>query len=59
MRDKPAPLYQLLLGPSGAGIFLREVQAVWPSVAPYVDDQMQDGARAAGLPTDAAELSST
>ena len=45
------------IGPSGAGIFLREVQAVWPSVAPYVDGRVRDGARAAGLPTDAAELS--
>ena len=28
------------IGPSGAGIFLREVQAVWPSVAPWARSSM-------------------
>ena len=38
------------IGPSGASIFLREVQETWPSVAPYVDDKMAAGARKAGMP---------
>jgi endonuclease III len=38
------------IGPSGAAIFLREVQAVWPSVAPYLDDRVRQGARELGLP---------
>ena len=44
------------IGPSGADIFLREVQAVWPSVAPYLDDRVIEGARRLGLPTGPAEL---
>ncbi len=39
------------IGPAGASIFLREVQAVWPSVAPYLDERVQAGARELGLPT--------
>ncbi|MCL2582852.1 MAG: endonuclease [Streptosporangiales bacterium] len=38
------------IGPAGASIFLREVQETWPSVAPYADGKMADGARKAGLP---------
>jgi endonuclease III len=37
------------IGPTGASIFLREVQETWPSVAPYVDDKMTTGAQKAGL----------
>src|ERR1700742_1355951 len=37
------------IGPAGASIFLREVQAVWPSVAPYVDDRVRQGARELGF----------
>jgi hypothetical protein len=44
------------LGPVGASIFLREVQAVWPEVRPYLDGKAIDGAEAVGLPTDPAEL---
>jgi endonuclease III len=44
------------IGPLGADIFLREVQAVWPSVAPYLDDRVIEGARRIGLPADVAEL---
>lgn len=44
------------IGPSGAGIFLREVQAVWPSVSPYLDDRVIEGARRIGLPADVTEL---
>ncbi|WP_049571141.1 hypothetical protein [Nonomuraea sp. SBT364] len=38
------------IGPAGADIFLREVQAVWPQVAPHLDGRVLDGARAVGLP---------
>jgi endonuclease III len=44
------------IGPAGAAIFLREVQGVWPGVAPYVDDLAAKGASRLGLPTDPAEL---
>ncbi|GIF23439.1 hypothetical protein BJ973_004051 [Actinoplanes tereljensis] len=44
------------IGPTGAGIFLREVQAVWPDVAPYADSKVIDGARLLQLPSSAAEL---
>ena len=40
------------IGPTGASIFLREVQHAWPSVAPYVDARMISGARRVGLPAD-------
>lgn len=39
------------IGPTGAAIFCREVQGVWPDVAPYVDEKVVLGARALGLPT--------
>ncbi len=57
-RKKIASLLQEFpgIGPAGADIFLREVQAVWPSVAPYVDARVQQGAREAGLPADPAAL---
>jgi hypothetical protein len=38
------------IGPTGADIFLREVQAVWPQTAPYLDAKALEGARALGLP---------
>jgi hypothetical protein len=44
------------MGPAGASIFLREVQAVWPQVAPYVDERVTQGARKVGLPPSAREL---
>jgi endonuclease III len=44
------------IGPAGADIFLREVQAVWPGITPYFDQRGLDGARIAGLPHDAAAL---
>jgi endonuclease III len=44
------------IGPSGADIFLREVQAVWPSVVPYLDDRVIEGARRLGLPGDPGRL---
>ncbi|MGV2921291.1 endonuclease [Streptomyces alfalfae] len=44
------------LGPTGAAIFLREVQRVWPGVGPYFGDKALDGARRLGLPDDPDEL---
>jgi hypothetical protein len=44
------------LGPVGADIFVREVQLVWPEFRPHLDGKATDGAKAVGLPTDAAEL---
>ena len=57
----PARLAELLqevtgIGPAGASIFLREVQAVWPDLRPFVDDLALQGARSAGLPDDPARL---
>jgi hypothetical protein len=46
------------LGGAGAGVFLREAQAVWPSVAPYVDTPMTSGARRVGLPDSRSSLTS-
>jgi len=40
------------IGPAGADIFLREVQAAWPSVAPYADKRVAAGAQRVGLPAD-------
>jgi endonuclease III len=45
------------MGPVGADIFLREVQAVWPQVAPYVDGRVAQGATKVGLPPSARDLS--
>jgi endonuclease III len=44
------------IGPTGASVFLREVQQVWPSVAPYVDMAMMSGARRVGLPSSRESL---
>jgi endonuclease III len=44
------------IGPVGADIFLREVQAVWPEVAPYLDGRVIRGAEKVGLPSDAHKL---
>lgn len=44
------------IGPTGADIFLREVQAVWPGSRPYTDKLVLDGARIVGLPTNADDL---
>lgn len=38
------------IGPTGAAIFCREVQAVWADLWPYVDLKSQKGATALGLP---------
>ncbi|MEV1081168.1 endonuclease [Streptomyces sp. NPDC050211] len=44
------------IGPTGADIFLRDVQGVWPEFAPYFDRKAQDGARRLGLPTSPDKL---
>ena len=44
------------IGPVGADIFLREVQAVWPQVAPYLDGRVISGAEKVGLPSDVRRL---
>ena len=40
------------IGPTGAAVFLREVQEVWPWLRPYLDDRARAGARRIGLPDD-------
>jgi endonuclease III len=44
------------IGPTGASIFLREAQDVWPTVAPYVDARVTSGAHRVRLPGDRASL---
>lgn len=44
------------IGPTGAGIFLREVQAVWPEFAPAFDGKVLQGAERLNLPGTAGEL---
>ena len=44
------------VGPTGASIFLREVQEVWPGVVPYVDAKVTSGAHRVRLPADRESL---
>jgi len=44
------------IGPAGASIFLREVQDVWPVVAPYVDAKVTSGAHRVRIPADRESL---
>ena len=44
------------IGPTGAGIVVREVQSTWHLREPLADTLTVKGARLAGLPTDAAAL---
>lgn len=44
------------LGPTGADIFLREVQEVWPELRPYLDAKARKGAERLGLPGDTDAL---
>ncbi|MFE0803673.1 endonuclease [Streptomyces sp. NPDC058812] len=44
------------VGPTGADIFLREVQRVWPRAAPYLDRKALQGAEHLGLPGDPDRL---
>ncbi|MFC7886635.1 endonuclease [Streptomyces sp. NPDC057376] len=44
------------VGPTGADIFLREAQRVWPEAAPYLDRKALQGAERLGLPKDPDRL---
>ncbi|WP_221349824.1 endonuclease [Streptomyces beigongshangae] len=44
------------LGPAGVDIFLREVQRVWPEVAPHLDAKALQGAARLGLPGEPERL---
>jgi hypothetical protein len=44
------------IGPTGARIFCREVQDLWPEVAPYFDDRALTAADRLGLPKDPQRL---
>lgn len=44
------------LGPTGADIFLREVQDVWTEYAPRFDAKVLQGAERLGLPQDTSAL---
>ena len=44
------------IGPTGAEIFCREAQAVWPELRPHLDKKALDGARRLGLPQDPGKL---
>lgn len=46
------------IGPTGAAIFCREVQGVWPDISPYVDSRTSEGAKRVGLPTSPKRLMS-
>ncbi|MFE4667475.1 hypothetical protein ACFRI7_00555 [Streptomyces sp. NPDC056716] len=45
------------IGPTGAAIFLRDVQGIWPELAPYFDRKALEGARRLGLPVSVRRLS--
>jgi endonuclease III len=44
------------VGPVAASIFIREIQEVWPSVAPYADAKVTSGAHRVRLPADRETL---
>ncbi|MBL1072926.1 endonuclease [Nocardia sp. 2] len=59
--EKPCRLVELLqqfqgIGPTGASIFLREIQDIWPWIRPHFDERARQGAEQLDLPTDPAEL---
>ena len=56
--DRAARLLQEVrgIGPTGATVFLREVQQAWPWVRPYLDERARAGARRVGLPEDVERL---
>lgn len=45
------------IGPTGAAIFARQVQGVWPIMAPFFDKKALDGARKLELPDNPDSLS--
>jgi endonuclease III len=61
LREESDPKKALLdipgIGPTGADIFLRDVQGIWPEFAPYIDRKALDGARRLGLPASPKKLS--
>ncbi|MEU8350436.1 endonuclease [Streptomyces sp. NPDC048845] len=44
------------IGPTGADIFLREAQGVWPECRPYLDAKALAGAERVGLPSSPSAL---
>jgi endonuclease III len=44
------------IGPTGADIFLREAQLVWPDIRPYLDRKVSAGARRLRLPAQPGSL---
>ncbi|GAA3735136.1 HhH-GDP family DNA glycosylase [Salinactinospora qingdaonensis] len=44
------------IGPTGAAIFCREAQAVWPWLRPFSDKLVSQGAERLGLPTQTEQL---
>lgn len=60
LREERDPRKALLdvpgIGPTGADIFLRDVQGIWPEFAPYIDRKALDGARRLGLPASPEKL---
>ncbi len=44
------------IGPTGANIFCREVQGIWPELRPCFDRKALQGAKALGLPEDPEAL---
>jgi hypothetical protein len=47
------------IGETGADIFCREAQVVWPALRPYFDRRALSAARRFGLPTEPDELAAT
>lgn len=60
LREDPEPRKRLQevpgIGPTGANIFLREAQGVWPEFAPLIDPKALKGAKRLGLPESPEEL---
>ncbi|GCD95531.1 endonuclease [Embleya hyalina] len=59
--ERPERVRELLrefpgIGPTGAGMFCREAQAVWPFLRPTLDDRALHGAARLDLPTTARGL---
>lgn len=59
--DSPEDLHRQLrripgVGTQAAHIVLREAQAAWPDLQPYLDERVLDGAARLGLPTNPEEL---
>lgn len=57
VRDLEQALTQFpRIGSTGAGVFCREVQVVWPQVSPYFDSRALRRARELGLPREPGQL---